>query len=133
MVWATALALFAQAASQSPPPPPWALPWPDEPLAWAGVTADRDQFYVRESEVQKDSISGGVTFWMHGQHSANKSVPYRRSMWRLRLDCQGGMSFLASSTFDAAGKQIQAWDGSDHSAVRPDTIYQDLQRVLCKR
>ena len=119
-----ALAVAAQSGQ-----PPWERDWPAD-LAWAVQTDDGDRFWIVESE-----LSGGpaktFTVWLHGDHRHNKAVPYRTSLWRFLFWCNGTTQLLAYTKRYANGRSDQ-WDGSVQApAIRPGTMYQDIEKKFC--
>lgn len=134
MVWAAALALALQANPFDKFDPPWVLPWPEN-MAWGRLTSDGEQFWVVKGEFKVTTPSASqkfVTLWMHGRHRGNADVKHRSSVWRFQFDCNGNVTTLAFDTYDAAGKRLQTWDGySRASAIRPSSIYEDMERQFC--
>lgn len=125
------LVLAAQAPGAEPPALPWELDWPENAY-WYGFTSDQDQLWVMPEDIERNSTNGTRTIWLRGNHSRNPNVPYRTSLWRIRFDCRGGMTMVASTTRNADGSLGKEWDGMGvYSAIRPGTVYRQLQSRLC--
>jgi len=115
-----------------------ARPWENDPVTadapaavvWARQTTDGDRFWIRRDELEQSGK--WLSLWLHGDHRLNGTVKYRSSLWRISFSCSGTYHVVASSTFDASGRQVSSWDGFGQSIhVRPGTIYQDIEKQFC--
>lgn len=124
MVWTAAvISLLLQAAG------PWAS-YPGETLGYSfdGQSGVVYTILLKNVHRQRD----GVSAWMEGDHSHDKTVPYRRSLEKLWFSCDGYVTITAASHYDANGKAVDSWDGiNQHVAIRPDTIYEAFAEKLC--
>ena len=108
---------------------PLAPEWPKD-LAWGMFADHNEQFWVKSAEIKKEAQS--VVLWLHSNAKLNPSSKYRTGLWRIRFYCNGGMQFVASTTYGADGHEIASWDGyGQTSEIRPDTIYSDMEAKLC--
>lgn len=115
-------------------------PWENDPIVtgesvasivWARQTVEGDRYWVKADEVEPHS-GKLVSLWMHGDHHLNKTVKYRSSLWRMNFWCDGTFQVVATSKFDAAGRQLSSWDGIGQTIhIRPGTIYQDIEKWFC--
>lgn len=117
---AISLLSASSAISQETVPPIWS----------STTTGGTYSVYYRDVEF---GVSGWVTLWLRGDHTNDKTVPYRTSVWRIQLSCHGSVTFLASSTYAANRRQMSSWDGTYTQAIRPDTMYESLDRQFCKK
>lgn len=109
---------------------PWERNWKGSPPAYYFNTGD-GTFWVYEREIERQG-NGSVILWLHGNHRNNRAVRYRTSLWHVRLDCAGGYTHDAFTTFSSTGAVIENWDGlGSRSAIRPGTMYQTLQEQIC--
>jgi hypothetical protein len=125
-----ALALHASLALHAQTKP-WEQDWKGRPPAYYFNTGD-GTFWVYEREIERQA-NGSVILWLHGNHLNNRAVRYRTSLWHVRLDCAGGYSMDALTTFSPTGAVIDNWDGiGSRAVIRPGTMYQALQEQICK-
>lgn len=113
---------------------PWRNYWPEDAL-WGAQTSTNDVYWIMEKDINRNSnLAGGVEFWMHGYHAKNPDVKYRRSLWKIRLTCQGTFYTKAVSQMDAQDRSVYEWDGYGTSvSIRPNTIYEPIQDKLCPK
>ncbi len=120
------IALLAAQATEAP--------WDDyegEVTGYQFEGASDAVFTIQLADVTR--VSGGVSAWMQGDHTKDKSVPYRTSMEKLFFNCAGSVSISAKSQYSSDGKSTYSWDGYGRPiAIRPDTIYASFEDALCK-
>ena len=114
-------------------PPPWENDWPAD-MVWAWQTSDGSRYSALEENIdRRTGQSGAVRVWVHGMHSQDRTVPYRRSVVLLRFSCSGAYVELASTTYSADGKVLETWDGTGpYIHVRPESAYESLEDAICK-
>ncbi len=120
MVWAAALALLWQAAGEEAP-------------AWHSTTPTGSIYYVMAGDVAQEARPyGTVSIWLRGLHQGDKTVDYRKSIWKIHLDCAGHFSVLAFSKYGANGMATEESDRySGPFSIRPETMYVSLERQFC--
>jgi hypothetical protein len=132
MVRTAALALLVITPAAAAPPP-WEADWPAD-LAWAWQGNQGSRYWVRERDVQRHGTAGGVSVWVHGDHTNDRGSTYRRSLRRIELTCGGGYYDIAFTTYRADGSVIDSWDGrGSYTNIRPDSAYASLQAEFCQR
>lgn len=131
MVWAAALTLlagstnvFIEAAKVIP-----------NNAEWRFITEGESFYWVNPDEIDRGDLAfGTVTVWLHGWHSRDKDVPYRSSIWRVRLDCKGSLTYQAATTYRADGSTDKSWDGlGTFEYVRPNSMQAYLEKAMCKK
>lgn len=131
----TTTLIFAAWASvgQAQPAPPWENDWPAD-VVWAWQTPDGSRYYSLEEDIDRNTgLSGEIRVWVHGMHSQNPSVPYRRTVVLLRMGCSGGYVELASTAYKADGSVLESWDGQGpYTYIRPGSAYESLEEAVCK-
>lgn len=126
-----ALALSSSISAASP----WENDWPSQGIAWAFQTVSGSRYYIMADEITPPQSGQPETVvWMHGMHGKDKAIPYRRSIWRFSFNCAGMMRTLAYSQYNSAGASLDSWDGySPGTAIRPGTMYVDIEKAVCKK
>lgn len=106
---------------------------PGRKLAWLEFGANKAVFYVFEDETTR-APSGHVTVWVHGDHTTDKSVSYRKSLTREQFDCRGSYTTIAATHYKADGSVLRSWDGYGRAAyIRPNAIYDSLEKAICPK
>lgn len=103
-----------------------------EPVLWFGKSG-KSLYWVLDADIRLDRVNGGGELWMRGSHSEDQTVAYRTSVWKIRFDCRGYMRTIAFTTYAPDGGVMNSWDGfGQQEAIRPGTIYGEIEAALCK-
>lgn len=105
---------------------------PMDNVVWQFQSVTNSTYWVVARDVTYEQSRDRVTVWMNGDHYADSTVKYRKSLSRITLDCEGSMRTSAVSTFAPDGRAISHWDGYGQSQhIRPDSLGSHLEKQFC--
>jgi hypothetical protein len=105
----------------------------DSALLWSFIDASGSHYVVERRELSAAIPSGSVTVWVRGEHSQDRTLPYRISVRRITFDCAGSYQVTAFSSRMPNGSLRDDWDRFGTArAVEAGTMPQSLEGVLCK-
>lgn len=105
---------------------------PMDSVVWQFQSRTQSTYWIIAKDVTWQQGVEPVTFWMHGNHYADNTVKYRKSLHRITLNCEGSMRISALSKFASDGRTLESWDGYGKSEyIRPDSLGASLEKQFC--
>lgn len=108
---------------------------PSDPLdktVWLFWSSTRSVFWITARDMTWQQGGEPLTVWIHGDHTNDTSVKYRKSIHRISLDCKGAARTSAFTTYNADNTVSGSWDGYGNTEyIRPGSMMADLERKMC--